>query len=149
MLLSHAKERLVEMQLDFQAEFKPGGIAVHWRGLPENEIRRIQASLLEGWALIARDPRLKLLDFDGGLELRVARPTKGDAVTAVLEEAGLETEVAFLGDDLTDEDAFAVLAGRGLTVLVRPEYRNTKADFWLRPPLELIDFLARWRDAVQ
>jgi hypothetical protein len=37
-----------------------------------------------------------------------------------------------------------VLRGRGLTVLLRADYRETTAGAWLRPPQELIDFLERW-----
>jgi trehalose-6-phosphatase len=54
--------------------------------------------------------------------------------------------IAFLGDDLTDEDAFQVLRGRGLTILVRADHRETMAEAWLKPPAELIDFLERWRN---
>ncbi|MBU1936081.1 trehalose-phosphatase, partial [bacterium] len=52
--------------------------------------------------------------------------------------------VAYLGDDLTDEDAFRVLKGKGLGVLVRPEFRPTTADLWLQPPDDLIEFLKNW-----
>jgi trehalose-6-phosphatase len=55
--------------------------------------------------------------------------------------------VAYLGDDRTDEDAFKALAGRGLAVLVREELRPTAAAVWLRPPVELLDFLQRWMTA--
>jgi trehalose-6-phosphatase len=72
------------------------------------------------------------------------RPDKGDAVRSIL--AGLEPTVpiAYFGDDITDEDAFRVLRGRGLTVLVKADYRETIADAWIRPPQELIDYLQRW-----
>jgi hypothetical protein len=33
---------------------------------------------------------------------------------------------------------------RGIGVLVRPEFRETTADIWLRPPQELVDFMERW-----
>ena len=41
----------------------------------------------------------------------------------------------------SDEEAFRVLNGRGLTALVRTQYRFTAAQVWLRPPDELIAFL--------
>ena len=55
-----------------------------------------------------------------------------------------EYVASYLGDDLTDEDAFRALKGRGLSVLVRNELRETLADIWLKPPGELIDFLLKW-----
>jgi trehalose-6-phosphatase len=52
--------------------------------------------------------------------------------------------IAYLGDDLTDEDAFKALKGKGLSVLVRDTQRDTLADCWLTPPDELLDFLHHW-----
>ena len=91
---------------------------------------------------------LALLDFEAGLELRVGR-NKGEAVEAILAEAGQGGPVAYLGDDLSDEAAFRAVKGRGLSVLARREQRETAADLWLRPPAELKDFLGRWLRAVE
>jgi len=57
--------------------------------------------------------------------------------------------VAYLGDDLTDEDAFAAMGNRGLSILVRGEVRRSCARFWLRPPEELLHFLDEWIAASQ
>jgi trehalose-6-phosphatase len=62
----------------------------------------------------------------------------------VLSELAPGAAVAYLGDDRTDEDAFAALAGRGLAVLVRDRDRPTEADIRLRPPDEVVAFLSRW-----
>jgi trehalose-phosphatase len=129
-------------------ELKPGGIAVHWRGLPPAEIERVQSRLREGWVALAERPGIKLFQFEAGLELRVAHPDKGDAVATILQNLNSAASIAFLGDDLTDEDAFRVLGGRGLSVLVRPEYRETRADLWLKPPQELTDFLELWLSRI-
>ena len=142
--LAQAEEWLRESGLPDMAEIKPGGIAFHWRGLPAFEIKRLQVRIQEGWLEFAKKPGLKLLDFDGGIELRATRPDKGDAVAEILKRADPRAPAAFLGDDLTDEDGFRVLDGRGLSVLVRSEYRMTQAKAWLRPPNELVDFLEQW-----
>jgi len=143
-LLSKAKEWVIEAGLNPLAEFKPGGIAVHWRGMPDAEAGRVEAGIREGWTALAESSGLKLLRFESGLELRVAHPDKGDAVAAVIAESDRDAPIAYLGDDLTDEDSFRALNGRGLTVLVRPEPRETLAALWLKPPHELIGFLERW-----
>jgi trehalose 6-phosphate phosphatase len=130
------------------AEIKFGGIAIHWRGMPPGEARRIQALTEDGWKPLAERSGLKLLRFEAGLELRVSHPDKGDAVRTILAALDAKVPIAFLGDDLTDEDAFQVLRGRGLTVLVRADYRETMAEAWLSPPEELIAFLERWRSNV-
>jgi len=130
--------------LSSRSEIKPGGVAVHWRGLPDAEIESIRTSTYKSWKALTEQPGLKLLDFEGGLELRVTHPDKGDAIAEILKNLDGNVKIAFLGDDLTDENGFRVLNGRGLSVLVRSEYRETKAKVWLNPPHELIDFLKKW-----
>jgi trehalose-6-phosphatase len=68
-------------------------------------------------------------------------------VRAILKELPPKTPVAYLGDDLTDEDAFLALGNAGLTVLVRPELRPTAAELWIKPPQELTLFFETWLDA--
>lgn len=147
-ILNHAKDWLHHEDLFSLAEVKPGGLAVHWRGLPEQRIEEVRSRTLGGWAPLAKRDGMKLLQFEGGLELRINRPDKGDAIATILERLGLSTPVAFLGDDLTDEDGFRRLANRGLSVLVRTQYRETAAQAWLRPPDELIEFLKVWLDQI-
>lgn len=55
--------------------------------------------------------------------------------------------MAYLGDDQTDENAFEALHGRGLSVLVRREYRPTNADVWIQPPEGVTAFLSDWASA--
>ncbi len=127
------------------AEQKPGSIAVHWRGLPVDESELIAAKVLSRWRGLAAREQMSLLEFDGGIELRVSGSDKGKAVLTVLGELDPETPLAFLGDDITDEDAFIALQSScALTVLVRPEWRKTNAKIWLRPPEDLLDFLREW-----
>jgi trehalose-phosphatase len=125
-------------------ETKPGGIAVHWRGVPAAEKAQIEGKVRTLCGSAVTDFGLELLPFDGGLELRAPGRNKGDAVKAVLAEAGSGVSAAYLGDDQTDENAFRAIKGRGLAVLVRPQPRPTMADVWLRPPQELVRFLRDW-----
>jgi len=143
-ILQKAEDWLHQSGLLSIAEIKPGGIAVHWRGLSPSEMTHVQILVENSWHKFHQVPGIKLLAFDGGMELRAAHPDKGDAISAILKNAAPTAPVAFLGDDLTDEDAFRVLNGHGLSVLVRSEYRETAANAWLRPPQELIDFLELW-----
>lgn len=146
--LAQAAQWLRGAGLEHLAETKPGGIAFHWRGLSEDKITSLKNRVDEGWRAFTAEPGIKLLRFDGGLELRAAHPDKGDAVAAILKTAGSDIPAAFLGDDDTDEDAFQALGRRGVSILVRSEYRETKANVWLRPPVELIEFLKRWSKAL-
>lgn len=147
-ILTQAEKWLIAAHLTSLAEIKPGGIAIHWRGLPDAEIEKVQIRVRAGWAALAEQPGIKLFNFEGGLELRIAHPDKGDVVAAILEDFHPQAQIAFLGDDRTDEDAFRVLASRGLSVLVRHEYRETRANVWLKPPQELIGFLELWLSKI-
>jgi trehalose-phosphatase len=152
-LLSQAESWLASAGLSDRTELKPGGIAVHWRGLPAADAERTHARTHAGLGPYSMRSGLKLLEFDGGLELRVEHPNKGDAVASVLGSAAPGTPAAYLGDDLTDEFAFRALnasglSAAGLSVLVRPQYRKTAAQIWLQPPHELLGFLQQWLDCL-
>ena len=145
--LADAERWLAYQGLDHMAEPKPGSLAVHWRALDQNSVVELRGKILLGWFPIAQRASLKVFEFDGGLELRVPDQDKSDAIWTILREVGPDTPVAYLGDDITDETAFQALQNRGLTVLVRGEHRKTSARIWLKPPEELLEFLALWRDA--
>ena len=125
-------------------EKKLASVALHWRGLPDDVAQRVRDDALARWQPLARAAAVEVLPFDGGLELRAKGHTKADAVNAVLAETGTDGAVAYLGDDMTDEDAFRAIKPRGLAVLVRDELRETDADVWLKPPQELASFLQMW-----
>lgn len=125
-------------------EVKIASVAVHWRGLPEVRAQRVSADLRHAWESL-EDSEVALMPFDGGLEARARGRDKGDVVREVLSSCMAGAVCAYLGDDLTDEDAFKAIRNRGLPVLVRERYRSTRADLWLSHPRELTEFLLRWR----
>jgi trehalose 6-phosphate phosphatase len=139
------------VQTGARIERKPASIALHWRGLPPDTAARIQGEALRAWSALKGARTLEMLPFDGGLELRAQGTNKQHAVKAVLSETAEDSAIAYLGDDVTDEDAFFAVKARGIAVLVRPEFRKTGADVWIRPPHELLDFMGHWcvrRDAL-
>jgi trehalose-phosphatase len=125
-------------------EAKPAGVAFHWRGMASAEEEAVRRQVEAWWAGVKATHGVYLARFDGGLELRVRGIDKGSAVAKILSRIEPDCPVAYLGDDHTDEDAFAEIGRQGLKVLVRPELRETAADIWLKPPGELYDFLDRW-----
>jgi len=90
---------------------------------------------------------LRLVKFDGGVELRVARYTKATAVLSALNDATSDSTAAYLGDDEPDEDAFRVLRPQDMAILVRAELRKTAADLWMKSLQEVSEFLDRWHAA--
>ena len=130
------------------AERKTASIAIHWRGkehISENIVRRMRHI----WSMIPDRADLRFAPFDGGIEIRVARIDKGDAVRTIFRDMGPNVAMAYLGDDITDEDAFGALTRRGLNVLVREQCRPSLADAWIKPPEDLLAFLRAWITACQ
>jgi len=88
-----------------------------------------------------------------GRKVLEVRPTvdwdKGSALLHLLEVLGLlgqpDVMAVYLGDDKTDEDAFAALsgAGAGAGVLVSTVAKPTAAAFTLRDPAEVLVLLQR------
>ena len=146
--LDDARRWLTQQNLQHLAEIKPGSIAIHWRSLDEVAARELRSNVLLGWFPIADGHPLRLMEFDGGVEMRFAGFDKGDAVATILREVGPDVPIAYLGDDATDEHAFQALKDRGLTLLVRPTPRRTSAQAWLKAPEELLEFLLRWSRAT-
>jgi len=143
--LSEADGWLEYQQLRKFAEAKKGSMALHWRGLSERKVEEMRARALLGWEPIADRSGLRLLEFDGGVEIRVPGTDKGDVVRLLATEEGAGLASAYLGDDASDESAFLALGHSGITVLVRPQLRQTAARLWLKPPDEVLDFLRKWQ----
>lgn len=148
--LEDAAAWIEAQQLEPMAEWKPGSVALHWRGLAAEQAAKLRWRVHPVFSALGRRAGMALLEFDGGLELRCAEPHKGTAVRALRGELGPVAPFAYLGDDTTDEDAFRELRGTGaLTVLVRREWRETAAEAWLRPPDELLQFLSEWAERIR
>ena len=129
-------------------EAKPNAAVMHWRGLSAQQSAEVERPTRALFEPLAHGQGFRLLPFEAGLELRAGRD-KSAAVDTLLSECADCGPAAYLGDDLTDEAAFRALQGRGLSVLVRAELRDTAADLWLKPPEALLAFLERWRGAVE
>jgi trehalose-phosphatase len=95
-------------------------------------------------AVRAAHPRLRR---DAGKAVFELRPDvewdKGHAVRWLLERVAPAGVGLYLGDDLTDETAFAALRGHGIGIAVGVTTRETLAELALRDPEEVGSFLHR------
>lgn len=112
-------------------ERKKLSIAVHYRQVAPDAVGTLRAILDE---TLAEHPRLRL---GHGKKVFEIRPdidwSKGEAVRWILRQTRPDRPGVvplYVGDDITDEDAFHVLAGHGLCIAVRhDESRQTAADY--------------------
>ena len=120
-------------------ESKRLSTALHWRQAPEHGAAALAAAQAE-----AERYGLKLQRGDRVAEVRTPGADKGSAVAAFMAEAPFEGAVPiFLGDDVTDEDAFALVEARGgIGVLVGPD-RDSAASARLSGVSEVLQWLER------
>lgn len=127
-------------------EIKPYGVAIHWRGKTEEEKQELNLKAQAIFKEMALNYPLEIHPFNEGLELRPQGGNKGIAVESLLNETADNTFVAYLGDDLTDEDAFKIIGAKGLKVLVSSKNRPTLADIRLINFEEVLWFLNKLRE---
>ncbi len=135
------RERLQGME-GALVESKKYAFAIHYRLVSDADKARLDEAVNE---VEARYPDLRK---KGGKKVYEILPKldwdKGKAVNWLLEALDLDRpEVLpfYLGDDLTDEDAFAVLRDKGIGILVAEEPKETKAKYVLRDVDEVKVFL--------
>lgn len=123
-------------------EDKRLSLSVHYRLVTPDRVPTVKRTVDE---IVADFPRLRR---HSGKKVYEIRPRvdwhKGRALIFVLEALGLDRPDVFpiyLGDDVTDEDAFAVIKGRGLGVLVSDSPHASAADYIVRDPAEVKRFL--------
>lgn len=128
--LDELRDYLRHNNLGGEFEDKPNAAVMHWRGASPRTARFIEQRTRELFEPLSKMEGLMLLQFEGGLELRVGRD-KGAAIRTLVSEAPAGTPVAYAGDDMTDEAAFIALnqiEAPHLSVLMRAEPRETAAN---------------------
>ena len=127
-------EEIAEANQGVLLEVKPTSIAMHYRQV-EGAGEEIVAQVMTG---PARRSGVRVLAGKRVVELSVSRRDKGDAVRQ-LRERHLAGTVCFIGDDLTDEDAFRVLLEGDVGVKVGEG--ETSAVMRLESQADVVPFL--------
>lgn len=135
-----ALQEVVADQPGVWVETKPVSLAVHTRPAPAEVGAAVREAALAGpgsW------PGVQVTTGKEIVELSVATTHKGTAVRALRARSGA-TAVLFLGDDVTDENAFAVLREPDVGVKVGPG--ETRARFRVPDPPTAVRVLELLRD---
>lgn len=142
--LEQADRAITDRALRDRLEVKRTSIALHTRGLEYEEAEHAGRAVRAAWRPFESRGMLRTLPFAGGFELRAAGRDKGVAVKALLEQEPPGTLAVYVGDDLTDEDAFEAVRDRGFGLRVGDPGSLTHATAWLGDIDEVGDFLAEW-----
>ncbi len=149
-VMARMKENLSGALAPFEGviiEDKGFSLAVHYRLVRDEDRPRVKAVVHETVSAYGGEGEIELGAGSMVLELRPPLGCDKGTIVARLLEAesnqGVKPELfaMYLGDDVTDEDAFRALRGRGWPVLVgRP--RISYAEYYLNDPREVRELLA-------
>lgn len=107
--------RICETAAGAWLERKPYGMAVHVRQVIVPDADRV---LMQVRKELTRWPSVRVKEGKAVLELSLSNANKGEAVTRLRNDWGTDPQVLYLGDDVTDEDAFVALRPADLGVKV-------------------------------
>jgi alpha,alpha-trehalase len=130
-------------------EPKRFAVAVHYRLVADDQVAAVEAivdRVLQAIPALVKSHGKKVFELRPRLGW-----DKGKAalwLLAALKEDGAATLPFYLGDDLTDEDAFLALRGRGVTIFVGSPAR-TAARYQLADPKEVALFLKRLMQSLE
>lgn len=143
------RERLASVRGSL-IERKKYSIAVHYRLVHVNDVEMVRQAVL---AVLSRVPELRKRDGKKVFEMQPDIDwDKGKAVLWLLQAMNLKKSSVlpvFIGDDLTDEDAFRALQDFGIGIVVMDQPRPTVARYILKDSEEVGHFLARLSGALE
>ncbi|MGN7800802.1 trehalose-phosphatase [Leifsonia sp. 22587] len=140
-------QELVDSIPGAKLEIKPVGFGVHYRQVDPAEGRTVVARAREAAAGVS--DALTIRDGKDIIEFSVRGANKGDGVER-LREYTKATAVLFAGDDVTDEDGFAVLRPERGDVGIKVGAGETAAQYRVadeRAIATLLGLLAQAREA--
>jgi len=99
-----------------RVETKPAGVAFHYRTVAEDDRAAASAAAID---IASRSDELRVMHGKMVVELAASPSHKGDAVSRLRTKTGANA-VVFIGDDVTDEDAFRALVSGDIGIKVGP-----------------------------
>lgn len=130
---------------DFLIERKPYSRTVHTRGIASEAAAALHGHATE---VVEEFPDIRVIEGHDITELAVKQATKGDGIR-LLARAGEPTAMGYLGDDVTDEDAFAALDeltdshALDASLTVKVGSAQTRASWRIADPAAVAELLGR------
>jgi alpha,alpha-trehalase len=125
-------------------ERKKFAIAIHYRRVDPEKIEEVEAAVDEitaKYSELRKSYGKKIFELQPQMDWH-----KGKALFFLLNALKLDREDVlpfYIGDDVTDEDAFRALRGRGIGIVVREHAYETAAAYSLKNPDEVREFLLK------
>jgi alpha,alpha-trehalase len=144
-VLEKAQDDLEEKLTDIPGaaiERKQFSIAIHYRNVKQADAKKVRQAV----RLVQTDyPELRITEGKKVFELQPDIAWhKGKALTWLMEKLNLNLDTyypMYIGDDITDEDAFESLNTIGTGIVVKGSFHPTSADFVLENTRETAAFL--------
>jgi len=146
-MLDEAEQRLEELLADIpgsQVERKKYSIATHYRNVEEGLVGRVGEivnQVAQQFPDLRKSEGKKVYELQPDIDWH-----KGKAIDWLLNALDLAHPNVipfYIGDDITDEDAFDELKAQGVTIVVGEGPRNTKAQYSLKDTDEVEIFLEK------
>ncbi|MBN1860636.1 MAG: trehalose-phosphatase [Candidatus Thermoplasmatota archaeon] len=119
-------------------------VVLHYRLLHPERIPDLQQRFKN---IVQSNDKKKILEIIKGAKVLEVRPkgwNKGKAIELFLAKQQNKKNILplYIGDDITDEDAFQMLGKRGISIYVKNEStRKTAAQYWVKNPDDVFSFL--------
>ncbi|MFW5805127.1 MAG: trehalose-phosphatase [Bacteroidales bacterium] len=133
-----------------QVERKKYAIAVHYRNVKDDDVPEVKKAFyeeLEKYDALKKGSGKKVLELKPDIEWH-----KGYALDWLMQKLGLNPEQnlpVFIGDDVTDEDAFSVVRENGLGIMTGSHGQNTAASYRLNDTKEVYRFLNKLKQLIK
>lgn len=127
-----------------KVERKKYAIAVHYRNVKKQEVgtvKEIVSEELDSYPMLKKGKGKKILELKPNLDW-----DKGKALDWLMGELSADLDQyipVFIGDDITDEDAFIAIQGKGIGIIVGSHDEDTAASYRLEDVEEVNVFLKR------
>jgi trehalose 6-phosphate phosphatase len=145
--LDKAENNLKEELKDINGvlvERKKYAIAVHYRNVAESDVNAVKNAVqqeLKRRKSLREGKGKKVLELKPDIEWH-----KGKAIHWLQEAIGIDTKNCFsiyIGDDITDEDAFRTIKDKGIGILVGDHNSRTSASYRLNDTEMVYEFLKK------
>jgi trehalose 6-phosphate phosphatase len=149
-LMESIKYELAARLSDIQGAFiedKGVTLSVHYRQVPQDKELLVKRLSHQTWQNYERQNRIRISPGKKVLEVRPPVDwDKGKAALWILRKQEIlrgkgQVLPIYIGDDVSDEEAFKALRAQGITILVSEEERSSAAEYRIKGPSQVTEIL--------